>query len=248
MYIYLNIHFFVCFNIYLNMRRMHLKKKVKCKKIHNLSKKLLITFVISTILFGNIYIYNQKVSPLLMNYAENKIQELASIVITESLNDNLMESLKSEELFVVTKTDNQIETIDFNPVVINKIIIDSLMIIRKTLNNSNNLQKEKISIGSILNNPFLNNKGPKLTITYETTNDLSANLSNKITPYGINNAIIETFINVDLTFNIVIPLSTKKIKSNLFIPISIKIIEGKVPEYYMNGYNENSSILSIPVK
>lgn len=230
------------------MRRMHLKKKVKCKKIHNLSKKSLIIFIITMILFCNVYIYNQKISPLLISYAENKVQELASIVITESLDDNLMKNLNSERMFIVTKNNNQIETIDFNPVVINKIIIDSLTIIRKSLINSTNLQKDRIPIGSILNNPFLNNKGPKLTIIYEITNELSANLNNRITPYGINNAIIETFINIDVTFNIVIPMTKKKIKSNILIPISIKIIEGKVPEYYMNGYNENSSILSIPVK
>ena len=76
---------------------------------------------------------------------------------------------------------------------------------------------------------------------------MSANLNNKVTPYGINNAIMETFINIDLIFKLIIPMSSKIINSNLSIPISIKIIEGEVPNYYLNGYNENSKILTLPV-
>ena len=229
------------------MKKIHLKKKVKCKQIYNLSKKLLIFVIILAILELNLYFYNNKVSPLLMNYAENNIQELASTIITKSLNQKLLSNLKSDELFIITRDNNQIKTIDFNSMMINKIIIDSLIIIRKSLNNNSKLKKEKVSIGSLFNNPFFCNIGPKVNIMYEVTNDLSASLNNRITSYGINNAIIETSINIQLVFNIIIPMSTKKIKSRLNIPISIKIIEGTVPQYYMNGYNENSPILSLPM-
>jgi len=223
-----------------------LKKKVNCKPLFNLTKKLIILTIIISIIAFNTWYYNNTISPLIMNYAENRIQELSSNIITNSLNNHLLSNLKTEDLFIITRDNNQIKTIDFNSVVINKVIIDALVIIKKTLNESTNSKVEKVSIGSLLNNVFLTNKGPKIKITYQTTNDLNANLNNKITSYGINNAIIETFINIDLTFNIVIPMSTKKIKSNLSIPLSLKIIEGQVPEYYLNGYNENSPILSLP--
>ena len=246
MYIYLNIHFFYAFNIYLSMRKMHLKKKLKCKVNHNLSKKLLIAVIFISIITGNIKFYNNKIIPLLMNYAEGRIQEMSSTLTTQVLNEKLLTNLKTNDLFLITRDNNRIKTIDFNPVIINQIIIDSLINIREALNDSLNLKKEKISLGSIFDNPFLTNKGPKITVSYELANDLSANLNNKITPYGINNAIVETYINVELCFKVLIPMSSKKIKSKFNIPISIKIIEGSVPEYYMNGYNENSSILSLP--
>ena len=103
------------------------------------------------------------------------------------------------------------------------------------------------SVTILLNNPFLANKGPKLNVSYSVTNDISANLKNKITPYGINNAIIETSIDINLILKIVIPMSSKKVKTNLSIPISIKIIEGEVPSYYLNGYNENSKLITLPI-
>ncbi len=230
------------------MRRMHLRKKVKCKKINNLSKKLLLIFIIFIIMLLNLHFYKVQLLPLLMNYAENKIQEVASSIVTNSLNEKLLSTLKTEELFIIKRDNGEIKTIDFNPVTINKIIIDSLTVTRKLLNKNSNMLKNKIPIGSIFDNPLFNGKGPKITIVYEITNDLSANLNNKITPYGINNVVIETFVNMELVFNIVLPMSTKKVKSNVNIPISIKIIEGEVPDYYLNGYNENSSILSLPIK
>ena len=240
MCIYLNTLFFYAYN--LNMRRMHLKKRTKCKKMYNLSKRLLLyAIIIGTIVLNN-YVYNTYISRILLNFAENKVQELSSSIVTKSLNEKLLSQL-DDNLFIVSKENSKIKTIDFNSLVINKIIIEALTITRDSLRENISY---KIPLGTLFNNPFFNNKGPKVKTTFSLSNDLSANLNNKITPYGINSAIIETYININLTFKIIVPMSSKKINSILSIPVSIKIIEGEVPEYYLNGYNENSKLITLP--
>ena len=224
------------------MRQIHLKRRIKCKQITNLSKKLLIVLIISIVLLMNNYVYRHYISILLMNYAENKTQELASSLTTNTLNEKLISKI-GDDLFIITRDNNKIRSIDFNTLAINKVMLEALTVVRESL--KENIEY-KVPIGSLLNDSLFNNKGPKIKIVFTLSNSLSANLKNKITPYGINNAIVETFINIELRFKIIIPMSSKNINSIFSIPISIKIVEGEIPEYYLNGYNENSKIITLP--
>ena len=226
------------------MRRMHLKRKMKCKKTYNLSKKLLIVPIIFILLLLNKFIYRKYLQELIMNYAESKIQELASELTTNTLNKNFISNIDSD-LFIITKDNGKIKTIDFNTLAINKMIIEALTSIRNCMDKN---IEYRVAIGSLFNNALFNNKGPKIKISFSLANELSANLNNKITAYGINNAIVETFININLMFKIIIPMSSKNINSSFSIPISIKIVEGEIPDYYLNGYNENSKLITFPIK
>lgn len=224
------------------MRRIHLKRQIKCKRIGNLSKKLLIAVMVIMLFAASNYVYRHYISKLLMNYAENKIQELASFLTTNTLNEKLISKI-DDDLFIITKDNNKIKSFDFNTLAANKIMIEALSVVKECL--KENIEY-KVPVGSLFNDALFNNKGPKIKIVFTLSNELSANLNNKITPYGINNAIVETFININLKFKIVIPMSSKKINSTFSIPIAIKIIEGEVPEYYINGYNESSKMITLP--
>ena len=74
----------------------------------------------------------------------------------------------------------------------------------------------------------------------------SSNINTKITNYGINNALIETSIVIDLKLQIVLPNKTEKVSFQNSIPISLKLIQGIVPNYYFNGIDKNSSSFIVP--
>ena len=64
----------------------------------------------------------------------------------------------------------------------------------------------------------------------------------------INNLFLEIDIHVEVTERITMPMMTKEIKSYVDFPISIKIIEGTIPNYfYQSGLNQNSNIYSLPI-
>jgi sporulation protein YunB len=103
-------------------------------------------------------------------------------------------------------------------------------------------------MGAVFNNSFLNNLGPKIPIRFSLVGEIKANLKSTITNYGINNALIETVMHLTLNINVILPIATKEISVESNVPISMKIISGAVPEYYLNGYNQTSSILTLPVE
>ena len=56
-----------------------------------------------------------------------------------------------------------------------------------------------------------------------------------IKPYGINNALIEVSIKIEIEQQILLPLVSRRIKVDTNIPVALKIIPGKVPDYYYQG-------------
>lgn len=53
---------------------------------------------------------------------------------------------------------------------------------------------------------------------------------------------------IEIKQQIMLPLISKKIKIINDIPISYKVINGKIPEYYSGSLSKGSNIYSIPIE
>lgn len=253
-------------------KRIHLKKKIilfnKNKKI-NIFVITFIFFVIFLILIFNFI--NKKVSPVILNYAELEARKLATLVINSAINKNISNKIKSEEIFLITKDANdQINTIDFNPSIVNSILTETTMIIQKELKkiedgeiesienldldyiSSNSKLKKgiifEIPSGLVFQNAFFSNLGPTIPIKLSLVGDIISEVTTQVTNYGINNALIEVRICIKLTEQVILPLTTNRIEIESSVPIALKLIQGTVPNYYLNGISNSSNSLTIPTQ
>lgn len=92
-----------------------------------------------------------------------------------------------------------------------------------------------VSFGSATGNSLLANIGPKIPLNLKIAEDTIANINTKVTEYGINNAMIEVFIKLEATTVIHMPFMSKKVKVENSIPITMEIIQGKIPSYYLGS-------------
>lgn len=254
-------------------RKVRLKKKVfHSKKMKKANLILIIMILIIIAIISALKFINLKITPILTEYAEIEMKKLATIVIGKAVTNELSDDLNAESLFIINKNDNSsIETIDFNTVIVNKILIAATTSIQINLKYLETGQIEKLSIGeeflsdynldsikkgifyevpmgAVFNNSFLANLGPKIPIKFNLIGNILANLKSTITDYGINNALIETVMHLTLSIKIILPITASEITIESDVPISIKMISGEVPELYLNGYNQTSSILTLPVE
>ena len=181
------------------------------------------------------------------------------------------ESVLDDEMYNVIQNKNgEIQTIDFNPVIVNRflskttsIVSDNLRKLEKGeiddisfINSDNydvkNLKNGVISevpMGIITNNVLLSNLGPKIPVKINLIGNVVSSVETKVRNYGINSALIEIYANVEVTEEVIIPFQTERIKITNNVPISIKIINGSVPDYYSDGkLNSSSNILSLPIE
>lgn len=251
-------------------KRIHLRKKIK---LFN-KKKNMFVFVAIMIIIFLFLIFNfisKQVSPVILNYAELEARKLATLVVTSAIDKNISNKIKSDEIFLITKDSNdQISTIDFNPAIVNSILTETTIIIQNELKKieegdidgienldldyiSNNKKLKKgiifeIPSGLIFQNAFFSNLGPFIPIKLNLVGDIISEVSTKVTNYGINNALIEVRICIKLTEQVILPLTTDKIEIESSVPVALKLIQGTVPNYYLNGISNSSNSLTIPTQ
>lgn len=256
-----------------NNMRARCKRKLliinKNRKTKTINKIIFIIILLVLAIVMAFKFINKKVSPILFSYAESSVRKLTNLVINRAISKQLTEELNIDDLFIITKDkDNKIKTIDFNPILVNKtltIITNNIQLNLKYLEEGKidllelpdnidiDVDEKKISKGIIyeipsgvvFNNSILANVGPKIPVKLNILGDIVSTVNTKVTNYGINNAMIEVNIIVEVEEMVILPITTKKIKVETSIPVAIKLIEGQVPNYYFNGIDKNSPSIAI---
>lgn len=243
------------------MKRIRLKKKRKISIWTYISVLALSLVIFSIIIF--IYI-GRNVTPKIQKYAEKQAKRVSSIVIGKSVTKEMLDSFETEDLFITNKnTDGTVSSIDFNPLVINRMLsevgnnvkeylhkletgnIEDLELSDTTLFNVSQKKLKsgiiyEVPSGIIFNNGLLANIGPKIPVKINFIGDIVTDVVTDITDYGINNAIIQIGIKVKVNELVILPYDSNQITIETTIPVAIKLIQGTVPNYYFNGANNPS--------
>ena len=244
--------------------RMILKRKRKKKnKIINTIIIILIFLVLFIIIFINYY--SNKSKDVLMAYAESETRKLTILVINKAITKQMSDSWANDIFDVVYNDKGEIILIDFNSQNTAKILSTMTSLIELNLraieegkidmlelpNNSlESYDMDLLEKGIITYIPFgiatgsslLYNLGPKIPVKLSLLGDVIIGFSTDVTEYGINNALIKLMIDVKVDTRIILPIISEEITINANIPIAMKVVQGKIPDYYMNGFTSRSNI------
>lgn len=248
------------------MARIKLRKKRHFKKGNIIILILILIFIGISKTFKYI---NNIASPILMSYAEVEIKRFSNLIVNKAVS-KYMDAASIDELFIIVKDNNEIKTIDFNPMIVSKLLTTVTEAVHVNLKNiiKGNIDKvdvlddlsdydiEKlkhgiifeIPAGVVLKNSLLSNLGPKIPVRLNLNGEVISNIKTNLTNYGINNALMEVSVNIDLNEQVILPFISKKIAYNLNVPVAIKLIQGTVPNYFFNGMTETSPNIALPIQ
>lgn len=252
------------------MKRIKLKRRKKFDKINTII--IVIIFMFLSIIMSLAYV-NHKLSPILLDFANLEASNLANLIINRAVTKQIANGIDIDKLFTMVKNnDGEIQTIDFNPTIVNKVLnmtTNAVYTSLKAVEQGNidmielpddvliEYDKEKmkkgivfsIPLGAVSGNAFLANLGPRVPVKMNLIGSIDSDIETKISQYGINNALIEVFVKIQITEKINLPLSSKDTTVTNNIPIAMKIVQGKIPSYYnSSGINQNSPIFTLPIK
>lgn len=244
------------------------KMKLKHKKISNIIILIIILVIICILIIFKIF--NNRIRPVFLNIAESEAKKIATLVINDAVSRQLASDLTVDKLFNMT-TDNKgnITSIDFNSVMVNKVLTTTTS---TTILNLKYIEEGKIDMlelpdsiivsydkedlkkgiiyyiptGTIFGNTILSNIGPKIPVKFSLIGSVTSNINTKITNYGINNALIEVYVELTVGIEVILPLITDTTEVKTSIPIAIKLIQGNIPEYYANSLSSPS--ISVPIE
>lgn len=225
------------------------------KKHNNHTTIILIIVILIGIIVG-FKVVNKKVTPLLMETAKEETNKLSTMIINDAINKQVVNGISFDKLFILTyNKDGTLATIDFDSVIVNKVlttITNNVELNIKYLEQGNiellelsdnilvKYDDNKLKQGIIYevplwvsyNNPFITNLAPRIPVKINLIGSVDSNVRTEIRNYGINNALIETFVDVTVYLKVILPFQSQKTEVKTSVPIAIKMINGHVPEYY----------------
>ena len=223
-----------------------------------LFKNIYVIIFLLVILFSFIFltILDKKAMPIKKNYANVQTKRVGIEVLRNTGVKDVGKLLDSKELFIVTQNKNgEIESIDFNTAALNEALIIVAQNVRTRLKEveegknlpdemySNVLDKNlkngiiyEVPVGVVFGNSFLANIGPKIPVKIKYSGNVGLDIKTKVKEYGLNSALIEAYIYVEVTQRTILPFGSKDIKLTSEIPVIMKVVKGTIP-YYLSGTN-----------
>ena len=225
-------------------------------------KRLLIALLLFIIIFIILLIkvFDKKATPIIKNYANVQTKRIGIEILRSVATKEVNKVIKSNELFKITKDNTgKIESIDFDTTVVNEALIVASKNVRsrlKEIEKGKNLPMELsegngkdgvifyVPIGIILGNSFLSDIGPKIPVKIKYSGNVGLDVKTRVKEYGINSALIEIYIYIEVTQRTILPFSSNDVKLHSEIPIVMKVIKGDMPNYLVD-YNKE---YSLPIK
>ncbi len=227
-------------------------------------KKLLLTILFVTFFTWFIlWFFNKKLVPLLINYATIEVERIVNLVINNASTNEAISLLEQDELITIIQNNNKdIQAVYFNSILVNKflnVITDSIQndlikISGGDMSSINGYESHNngvifyVPLGVLTGNMLLSEIGPNIPIRLQLLGYINSNIETNIKEYGINNVLMEMYIQIDTKSRVVLPFASKDIIVVNKIPVSYKLIQGNIPEYYQNGISANSNLFSLPLK
>lgn len=242
-------------------RKAKLRKKrlIKINKI-TISIILILLFVLMWFL-----ILHKEILPILSNYAALETEKMATQVINKAVTEEISNKTYLNDLIKTSLNENgEIISVDFDPIYVNKALSSVTNTVQKNIkkldngesdfdselkrNKNNNDLVYEIPFGIVFYTPILADLGPNIPVKTKMIGSVVSNVKTKITNYGINNAMLEVIIEIEVSEQIILPFISKKTTIKQDIPVAMKVIQGTVPKYYGGSMSDRSSLLSIPIE
>ena len=211
-----------------------------------------------------INIINKLSKDRIIEYSTMLATKFTKYVINASYIKEDFDITKEKIYEMIQDNDGDIKTIIYDATAVNELLNSITDRVYKTFNNletgkikeltvnenivTNKIHKYKdgiileIPLGIITNNYLLMNLSPNIPVRISLTGEFESEVSTKVEEYGINNALITISVDITVTEQITMPFITEKIKINNKIPISINLVNGKIPNYYLSGFEKSSNL------
>ncbi|KXG09628.1 Sporulation protein YunB [Anoxybacillus sp. P3H1B] len=219
-------------------------------------------FILSTVV--SLWIINKGIEPVLMDIAESETKRVANLVINSAIKQQIEEEeINMNDVIVIQHdTNGNIASINYNNAIVNRVVTKLVDRVEKNLKAASRGKFQELEISSVgvedsesnedgiiyyipvgqaTNNVLLGSLGPRVPVRFDIIGDVTPEVKKSIQPFGINNALVEISVRVEVNVQVIIPFSTKPIVVARDFPVAMQVIEGEVPNFYNNGNNVNPS-------
>ena len=230
------------------------------------------TIIFISVIFLSFWLIDRGIRPTLMNIANEKTIEFATRTINSAVKST--EKISFDDL-VVTEMDNNgnVATMGWNSEAVNRALRSATERAEYFLYGMNKGEQidvddpdlqpiefgdsvgdlaakdptvVEIPLGQATGNTVLANLGPKIPVHFEIVGSLRSDVVHEVKEFGVNAALIEIYIPVEVNIRIVVPFSTETAEVSTRVFIDSRVIMGDVPDFYNAGAPGEGPSISVP--
>lgn len=217
------------------------KKKVSTKK------KLIIVFTIILLIIISILLYlHYVVNPIIIDASEAKVRSLTQSAVESAVYDVIKdEYLYSDLIEIIKDSNNDIQMISANAYKINLL---SKEILNSAQNNLTTLGEQgiEIGIGTFTGITLFTDKGPKVSLKLSPIGTIFTRFHSEFTSAGINQTNHSIYLYVQTDVSLILPTDTKVISTTTEVLLTESIIQGKIPDTYLNSNQLDEMLNLVP--
>ena len=230
------------------------------KHNRNISLIMVVLIFIGVLVLFNVI--NERLKPKLDLVAREECKKFATMIINDAVKKQVVNGLTFDKLFITTYDKGKISSIDFDTIIVNKVLTNITNTIQmnlksiekgniKSLDLSDNIfayyDSDKLNKGIIYeiplsiayNNTFLSNLTPKVPVRISLIGSVNSNIRTEVKNYGINNALIEVYVDISVNLQVMMPFESSKNVVKTSVPLALKLIKGDIPNYLTPYLNYN---------
>lgn len=217
---------------------------------------VLVCFLVGHFLFCFSNVFTSKMMPVAELTISKYIDSVASNFKMYSLGKN-----SSDEFLLVTENEKgEITSIDYDMEHIYELAGDFTELIESSMNENIDVLpyqsfdfKKQDSDGIVLALPFgivsdsvlFSNLGPNIPVSIHFIDSVLSQVKTNVTDYGINNVLLEVYLNVKISYEIVSPVMEEEKTLEYQLLMDSKVIQGVVPNWFSGAYQSQTTFFEV---
>lgn len=183
---------------------------------------------------------NKEVMPVVRSLARSEAKMIAVKSINNGVNKTLKENKVTTQdlLFYDYNEAGEIVSWNVNSIRINELCTDIGDVINDDLSKTGDVQL-KVPFGVLAGVHMFSNVGPNINVKVLPKGTANIDYKNQLRAAGINQVNHVVWLEIELTMQIIVPLSSEEMVVQRRVVLVDKVISGKVPGQYLNlPFNE----------
>lgn len=234
----------------------------KSKKKYNIyGNFVVITLLVIATFFSCLNYINSKITNNLAKIFDANVNKLNNYVLVEYVNKEILSGINLNNIIdLVKNNDNEIIAVDYNlenAYALLSIATKSIKEGIESLNTENLANMDAMfnsgfvvndgiviafPLGVISDRILFTNLGPNIPIKLRMIDDLANGIYTKVSNYGINNVLVEIYMQFNMKTTLITPVGRESLNNNYNILIGSMIVNGEVPNY-LGMIESNSPII-----
>ncbi len=222
-----------------NKLRKNIGKSRKIKYLMAKRKKLtrlkILTVIICAIIIGVLVIFLRNVTRVLISISEATIRSITTVAVNDAIYYTLNDNLRYEDLITINyDSQGNVSTITTDSLKINRIARDTAYLSQENLTRMS-AEGIMVPVGALTGIEALAGFGEKINIKIIPISNVECRFVSKFVDAGINQTKHSLYLELVSDISIILPTKTTNFASTIEVLICESVINGRIPDVYMQG-------------